>query len=87
MKKKKTKLAPKLATKRRVGLADICLLVLFWCIVIIFMEKVKWEAARLIADVSTFIVLLAAVGIIVGEYFKYMAVRHIRKLFGKAKEG
>lgn len=56
-------------------------LILFWCIIIIVMEKLKWEATRVLSYSSMIMLLVGSIGIIIGEYFKYSAVRAIRKIF------
>ena len=70
------------AKARKIGTVDIILLIAFWSVIIVVMEKVKWEAAKALSTTSIIIISIAYLAIIVSEYLKYSAVRHIRKLFG-----
>jgi hypothetical protein len=54
-----------------------------WCAVIVVSEKVKWIAGKEWGSPVLWISAVATVGIIISEYTKYSAVRHIRKLLGK----
>jgi hypothetical protein len=59
---------------------DTVWLSIFWCTVIILMEKAKWESARLILNVSVITTILGCIGIIVGEVLKYTAAKRLYKL-------
>jgi uncharacterized membrane protein YphA (DoxX/SURF4 family) len=55
-------------------------LAIFWCAMIIVMEKVKWEAARYLVNVSILSTVLGCIGIIIGEVLKYTAAKRLYKL-------
>jgi len=63
----------------KLNIIDVILIVLFYSIIIIAMEKLKWEAAKILIE-SWYLMLTGCVGIIIGEFLKYWAVRHIRKI-------
>ena len=65
----------------KLSLVDILLAVVFWSIIIIAMEKLKWEAAKVLSLEWAYMII-GSVAIIIGEYFKYSAVRHVRKILG-----
>jgi len=76
----------KFIKERKIDLIEIIWLIVFWSVVIIAMEKLKWEAAKAITCTSIIIIGISSFGIIISEFLKYQAVRHIRKLLGKRKE-
>ena len=65
--------------QNKLNIIDICLILLFYGIIIIAMEKLKWEAAKILVS-SWYFMGIGCIGIIVGEFLKYWAVRHIRKI-------
>ena len=68
---------------KALNIVDVLLLMAFWSAIIVSMEKVKWEAAKALSTTSVIIITAAYLAIIVSEYLKYSAVRHMRKLIGK----
>ena len=83
--KKKFKKKP-LLKAQRVDKVGVVLLLLWFAIIIVVSEKVKWIAGKEWGSPVIWISALSTLGIIVTEYSKYFAVRRIRKLLKKKEE-